>query len=105
VSYSFYVWYRVGRDEPDTERAVRGMMARLSCRSGVAGRLLRKYREPGLWMEVYEGIDDPDAFALELTRLVDQYDLEMFVDGSRHTECFEAGDAVSPACGPHRTSI
>ena len=93
-----YVWYRVSVDDHDTGATVRSMMARLACRTGVAGRLLRKAGEPCLWMEVYEGVSDVAGFARHLAQAVEEYDLGMFIDGSRHEESFEEMTAITPAC-------
>lgn len=99
MSFAYYIWYRVRADERETETVIRHMMSRLACRSGVAGRLLKKREEPCLWMEVYEGIADPDAFALLLARAVDEFDVEMFCEDSRHSECFHGdGATLAPAC-------
>lgn len=98
MNHGYYVWYRVMTDDRDTETAIRGMMARLACRTGTPGRLLKKRGEPGLWMEVYEGIADPDAFARRMLQVVDEYDVEMFIDGARHVECFVDTAAVPAAC-------
>lgn len=95
MSFQYYIWYRVERDDAETERAVLGMMARLACRSGIQGRLMKKRAEPGLWMEVYEGVVDVAAFDLGLKQMVDQYDLGMFIDGNRHAECF--AECATPA--------
>lgn len=96
MSFAYYVWYRVRADERETETVIRHMMARVACRGGVAGRLLKKHGEARLWMEVYEGIADPDAFERLLARAVDEFDVEMFCDDNRHAECFEQ-DANAPA--------
>jgi hypothetical protein len=98
VSHGYYIWYQVTSDDRDTETTIRGMMARLCCRSGCPGRLLKKHGEPGLWMEVYEGITDPDRFTRLLAQVVDEYDIEMFIDGPRHTECFIDTTAIPAAC-------
>ena len=89
MSFSYFVWYRVRADERETETVIRHMMARLACRSGVAGRLLKKREEPRLWMEVYEGVGDPVGFERLLAQAVAEFDVEMFCDDSRHGECFE----------------
>jgi len=100
VSAHIYVWYRIAGDEADCERAIRGMMARLGCRSGVVGELQKKRDEARLWMEVYRDVGDPAAFQHRLAQAVDEFDVEMFVDGTRHTECFVA-DFTPPPCAAH----
>ncbi len=95
---NFYVWYRVERDDRDTETAVRGMMARLACRSGIAGQLLKKRDEPRLWMEVYADVADPDGFTRLMTQKVDEFDLGMFIDGTRRVEAFRADWSTTPTC-------
>ena len=81
MALCYYVYYRVTQPE----------QAGIVVRSGVRGRLLTKRDEPGLWMEVYEGVKDAPAFEAELDRLIRAMKLEVFLEpGSRrHTECFE----------------
>jgi hypothetical protein len=98
VSFSFYIWYRVERDELETASVIRGMMARLACRTGITGRLLKKHDEPRLWMEVYEGVSDRERFQARLIQTVDELDVAMFIDGTRHAECFLDEGAVAPSC-------
>ncbi len=98
MSFNYYVWYRVLRDDRDTETAVRAMMARLGCRTRTPGRLLKKRDEPDLWMEVYQDVSATEEFERRLSQAVDEFDVEMFLDGSRRTECFRAGDDVPMAC-------
>jgi len=74
------------------------MMVRLACRSGVAGRLLKKRDEPVLWMEIYTDVADPVRFEHLLRQVVDEFDVEMFIAGARRTECFVAGEPVVAAC-------
>jgi len=95
---SFFVWYRLNQDDRDTETAIRSMMARLACRSGICGRLLKRRDEPGLWMEIYADVADPDRFEHLLRQAVDEFDVEIFIDDARRTECFEAGESVVAAC-------
>lgn len=95
---NFYVWYRVERDDRDTETAVRGMMARLACRSGVPGQLLKKRDEPCLWMEVYAGVADPAGFERLMAQQVDEFDLGMFIDGNRRVEAFQQDGPSAPTC-------
>jgi hypothetical protein len=96
--HSFFVWYRVTQGDRDTEIALRSMMARLACRSGVAGRLLKKRDESGLWMEIYADVVDPARFEALLRQAVDEYDVEMFIEGKRVTECFLADDFIPAVC-------
>jgi hypothetical protein len=96
---SYFVWYRVNQADNDTETAIRSMMSRLSCRSGVAGRLLKKRDESRLWMEIYDDIADTTRFEHLLRQAVDEYDIEMFIDGNRCTECFLADTAIDSVCG------
>lgn len=98
MSHGYYIWYRVSRDDHDTETAIRGMMSRLACRTGIPGRLMKKRGEPGLWMEIYEGISEVDQFARRLAQAVDEYDIDMFIDGARHTECFVDSATIPAHC-------
>lgn len=98
MSCGYYIWYRVSADERETETVIRHMMARLACRSGVSGRLLKKREEPRLWMEVYEGVADPAAFERLLAAAVDEFDVEMFCERGRHSECFTQTDGGVAAC-------
>jgi hypothetical protein len=95
---SFYVWYRVVRDDRETEAVVRGMLARLACRTGVRGRLLKKRDEPCLWMEVHGPVANPEGYESALCQVLDEFDVEMFVDGSRHSECFLEAPAPAATC-------
>ncbi len=67
------------------------MQSELLASCGVRGRLLTKRDEPGLWMEVYEGVNDAPGFEAELQRLIAATKLDSFLEpGSRrHIECFE----------------
>lgn len=99
MRYTYCVWYRVLKDDPDTESVVRSLMARLACRTGVAGQLMRKRGETCLWMEVYAGVTDPDAFEAALRELADAYDVDMFLSGERRIECFVEDARLSARCG------
>lgn len=98
MSHGYYIWYRVTADDRTTETAIRGMMARLACRTGIPGRLMKKRGEPGLWMEIYQDIADADLFARRLAQAVDEFDVEMFIDGGRHTECFTDSATIPTSC-------
>lgn len=95
----YYIYYRVSeRNAGEAEVLVRSMQSRLACRSGVAGRLLKKRGEPGLWMEVYEGVAEAERFERLLEQAVDEFDLAMFADGARHLECFIGENTEAVAC-------
>jgi len=98
VSYSYFIWYRVGDDTRETETVIRHMMARLACRAGISGRLLTKRGEPRLWMELYEGVSDPNTFERLLASAVDEFDVDMFCEDRRHTECFDQDAEAETAC-------
>ncbi len=90
MALCYYVYYRVTQPQR-AGAAVRSMQSQLLVRSGVRGRLLSKRDEPGLWMEVYEGVNDAPAFEAQLGSLTAETKLEDYLEpGSRrHTECFE----------------
>ena len=102
LAFDFFVSYRVDRDEAAAELIVRTMLARLGCRSGVSGRLLKKRDEPCLLMEVYEGVVDAEAFERLLDQALDKYDVEMFLDGARCFECFIDDTHVPADCAAER---
>lgn len=98
MNTNIYVWYRVTRDDAETDTLVRSMMARLACRSGIHGQLLRKHGEPHVWMEVYEDITDADGFLRQMADKVEALDLEMLLDSPRRVEMFIPGTPVYPTC-------
>jgi hypothetical protein len=87
---SFYIYYRVA-SPAGIEAAVLTMQSELDAILGVRGRLLQKSGEPGLWMEIYEGVPDDGTFLAELERLVEAHGLAAFLaPGSiRKIERFE----------------
>lgn len=90
----YYIYYRVDDNNAyEAEALVRSMQARLACRIGIAGRLLKKRGEPGLWMEIYENVADAERFERLLAQAVDEFDLAMLIDGARKLECFTGDDA------------
>ncbi|NWG87635.1 MAG: DUF4936 family protein [Hydrogenophilaceae bacterium] len=100
MSTSYYVWYKVAdADDRELEQAVRAMQARLACRTGVAGRLLKRRDRPDTWMEIYEAVAEPAAFEHQMQALVDQFDIEVRLAEGRHVECFiDLAGNVAPAC-------
>lgn len=98
---SLFVWYRVKAGEAaQAELLIRAMQARLACRTGIRGQLMKKIQDPYLWMESYAGIADATAFEVQLARAVDEFDVEMFLLDERHRECFSADANPAPTCEP-----
>ena len=93
MAYSYYIYYRVAREQAETcETRVLELFTAVKQATGVAGRLLRKRSEPLLWMEVYDPVRDDAKFELELEQATAQSKLgECLQEGStRRLECFEA---------------
>ncbi|MEW6131930.1 MAG: DUF4936 family protein [Pseudomonadota bacterium] len=96
---NYYIYYRVSeKNAEEAELLVRSMQARLACRSGIGGKLLKKRDEPALWMEIYEGVSEPERFERQLDQTADEFDLAMFLDGARHVECFLDDTAPAASC-------
>ncbi len=92
---NYYIYYRVLTDDLDTERQIRGMQARLGCRTGVLGSLLKRQDDALTWMEIYANITDQTAFDQALNQILAEFDVEMFINGKRITECF-IGESAQP---------
>jgi|WetSurMetagenome_2_1015567.scaffolds.fasta_scaffold705165_2 hypothetical protein len=92
----YYIYYRVRTDDAETELQIRGMQARLGCRSGHYGSLLKRRDDPLTWMEIYQHIDDSASFEQQLAQAVNEFDVDMFISGNRVTECF-SGELVPAA--------
>ncbi|MBR0565762.1 DUF4936 family protein [Azoarcus sp. L1K30] len=88
----YFIYYRV-RDDVDVDDAhatVRSMQVELEKACGVAGRLFIRAHEDATWMEVYEGVTEPERFEHALREGVVQHALEDIVQpgAARHMECF-----------------
>ena len=86
-----YIYYRVARDcEPAARRAVHAMLAEVEATTGISGRAWCKPHEPLLWMEVYPGVTDAEAFVSLLTELSTRHGLDACLEHNqrRHTELF-----------------
>lgn len=70
---NWYVYYPTPRVPAVALAALRAMQAELMQRSGVRAHLEERVASGSTptWMEVYEGIRDPDSFAAELRAGVD----------------------------------
>jgi hypothetical protein len=95
---SFYIYYRVEPAQREAAlAAIRFVFAEVQARCGVVGRLLQRADESAIWMEVFEGIDDPQGFQAILDESVARSGLtELLADkGVRHIEHFREN---LPAC-------
>ena len=93
MSVALYVYYRVTRaDDPAARALVRAVQDELLQATGVRGRLLRRRDDPLTWMEVYEQVNDADAFerALEAALARHRFASILPAGGARHTERFVA---------------
>jgi len=89
--FSVYVYYRIDPRHADTtETPIRAMQTQLAYRTGATAQLLKKCGAPLLWMEIYTGISDAEAFLRELSNVTDESDVGVYLDGERHVECFHA---------------
>ena len=92
--FNVYVYYRLDPGRvTEAETVIRALMAR-TCRTGIEAQLLKKRDEPLLWMESYSGIADAESFLRELSSIVDEYDVGIFLNGERHVECFRSDSAA-----------
>jgi len=86
-----YVYYRVALDrEADARRAVHALLAEVEATTGIRGVACRKTVEPLLWMEVYPGVTDGEAFVSLLTELSARHGLDACLEDNqrRHVEEF-----------------
>lgn len=92
---NYYIYYRVLTDDDETERQIRGMQTKLGCRTGVYGNLLKRQDDGLTWMETYSNIPNQTAFDNQLKHALSEFDVAMFINGERVTECF-IGDSTTP---------
>ncbi len=84
---NWYVYYAAPSDGSAIAR-IRTMQAALSGGGGVRARLEERIAtETPTWMEVYEGVDDPEAFALTLDAALGAHRVAELI-GTRHIERF-----------------
>lgn len=95
---NYYIYYRVQTDDLDTERQIRSMQAKLGCRTGVHGSLLKRQDDALTWMEIYANITDQTAFDRALNQMLSEFDIEIFINGKRITECFIGESSVPHHC-------
>jgi hypothetical protein len=94
LALSYYIYYRVA--QPAQARVlVREIQAALKGRTGIEGRLLRKHDDPSTWMEIYEGVEDTDAFeqCLAAAAQATNFAAVLVAGSARQMERFEASCA------------
>ena len=93
MAYSYYIYYRVAPEHAEAcELRVLELFSAIKESTTIAGRLLKKRKEPLLWMEVYENVRDDAKFELELEHAATQLKLSECLQEStgRRLECFES---------------
>jgi hypothetical protein len=91
----FYVYYRVTADTAAARATIGALMADVEERTGVSGRLLSRSDDPSTWMEIYQPVGNPGAFARTLATCVRKCAATaVAVHGIRTVERFSA-------LGPH----
>jgi hypothetical protein len=93
VSRNYYVYYRSAAAPAAVRTAVGAMQASLARATSVQGRLLRRVEDDGTWLEVYEGVTDPDRFERELAAATAGAGLDNLLapGATRHVERFTTG--------------
>jgi hypothetical protein len=66
---NYYVYYKVDPAEaPALRRSVERLFGAIEKEFGVRGRWMRRRDDPSTYMEVYEGVNDEQAFEALLAR-------------------------------------
>jgi hypothetical protein len=66
---NYYVYYKVDpADVAALRRSVERLFGRIEKEFGVRGRWMRRRDDPSTYMEVYEGVNDEQAFEALLAR-------------------------------------
>ncbi len=86
---NWYIYYPAPSD-PQSLPRLRAMQRQLTLASGVAARIEARaaaHTTP-TWMEVYEGVVDPQAFSLQLADALAASGLAQELPSPRHVERF-----------------
>jgi hypothetical protein len=92
MRYAYYVYYRIEPAKAHLARdRVQALLSRVQAATAVTGRLLCKRNDANLYMEVYDGVEDPHGFETGLAEAVRAERLdELLAAGSvRKLECFQ----------------
>ena len=91
MNYSIYIYYNVAPDSVGKlGAAVRVLFKGMARQTGIEGRLLSRRDKPETWMEVYEGVANPDAFQSSLDSELERLHFAELLgpDSRRITELF-----------------
>ena len=91
MTYSFYVYYKVGRqNEASVRAAAEALLQAVNLATGIQGRLLCRRDQPETWMEVYESVPDAAMFQTVLDAQVQtlQFAALLGPESRRITELF-----------------
>jgi hypothetical protein len=97
MSLGYYIYYRIAGEHAErARRVVAALQEDLRAQTGVSGRLLHRCDDPATWMEIYEGISDPQAFDASLAAAVDRcgFSSVLAAGARRVTEIFAPSDAL-----------
>lgn len=91
MNWSYYIYYRIDAAKTGPAAvAVEYLLDAVHRKTGTQGRVLKKRKEPLLWMEIYEGVSDEAGFEWELAEAVAGSGINGLLQtgSARHTECF-----------------
>lgn len=91
MAWSYYIYYRVDADKSAAgAAATEKLLAAVRSATGIQGRVLKKRKEPQLWMEIYEQVTDEAQFEWALAEAVAASGIATALQpgSARHTECF-----------------
>ncbi len=84
-----YVYYRVDPAEASLAHdRIHVLQKAMAHYCGLPPRLLVRCDDPTTWMEIYEGIADPECFEAALNESAETLGCAAFTEGERHVECF-----------------
>lgn len=84
----YYIYYRVRPEQAEgLQQQVAAMQAELAADTGVVGRLLRRRDDAGMWMEIYEDVQDA-AFEAALQQATEKWNLGPLLASARTVERF-----------------
>jgi hypothetical protein len=84
---SLYVYFKLAAPDAALCGRLSAMQSELARQTDVSARLMRRRDDTLTWMEVYEGIVDPDAFTLTLAEALAKHGIDA-ASPPRHLEWF-----------------